>query len=184
MIPTQITDYSQFDQPPYLLQQFLESDVESFLSLFNEQFEAIEAAAYTFINGFSIDLAYGNMLDVWGLRLGLPRSGYTDATYRQLLQVQAYINNSRGNAEKVILAVKTLFGATEVHYIPDPPAKIQVEQDGAADLFIYNNLVTEVPDNIVTNTGDQIVLTEVNKAEQIIFQEIAPAGVGLEIVYI
>jgi hypothetical protein len=183
MIPTIITDYSQFDVPPYLLEQFKLTDVQKFVSLFNRQFEDFERAAFTVINGFSLQNAFGNMLDVWGIRLGLPRSGRDDPSYRTLLLVQAYINNGGGTAEELITAMRALFQVDYAGYVFNPPAKVQILEAGSLGIYVYNEWVDEFGDIMVTENNEILLFQEPDPAEQIILNEIMPAGVGLEIVF-
>lgn len=183
MIPTQIKDYSQFDMPPYLLQQFVGTDIQKLCSIFNKQFEDLEDAIFTLINGFAIANAYGNMLDVWGIRLGLPRSGRDDPSYKTLLLVQAFINNGGGTAEELITAMKALFQVNYAGYVFVNPAKVQINESGSLGIFVYNNWILDTDERLVTDLNEQLIFQEPDPAEQIILQEIMPSGVELIINY-
>ena len=183
MMPVQITDYSIYDLPPYLLQQFVGTDIATFCRIFNRQFNDFEAAAFTIINGFSIANASGNMLDVWGIRLGLSRQGLPDANYATLLQVQAYINHGVINVETLLTVIRALFDTTNVKYIPNYPAKVTVNEAGALGLFLYVNWVDNGMNQLVDNLGDILLLQELDSAEPTLLAEIMPAGVGLIINY-
>ena len=183
MMPVQISDYSTYNVPPYLLEQFRGSDIQKFISLFDRQFNDIEAAAFSFINGMSLDSAYGDTLDVWGLRLGLTRNGREDVSYRTLLKVQTFINNASGNAETIITAMRALFNVSIVHYTLDSPAKVHIDEAGAMVLLVYDPWVTDAGEYLRTDTNDQLVIAEVDTAEQVVLQEILPAGVLLEITF-
>jgi len=183
MIPIQITDYSQFDKPPYLLQQFIGTDIQNFVSIWNSIFEKFEAAAFTFINGMSIALATGNMLDVWGLRLGLSRYGRLDASYRTLLQIQAFINGGDGTAEELIAAMRVLFNVSKAYYSVPTPGVAQINQNGGLGIYVYNDLIDNAGNLIVTDTNDQLELQQEDASSQTILAEIVPSGVGLLVNY-
>ena len=182
MIPTKIPDYSIFDQHPYLLQQFVGTDIQKFCSIFNTCFNLFETAAFSFIQGFSLATATGNMLDIWGIKLGLPRYGRSDDSYRTLLQVQAFINGGTNTAEELIAAMRVLFNVTKAYYTQnagDP--SVTITESGAIGIYVYKYLVDSSGNNVVDSNNNMILSQTPDSSSQTILNEVVPAGVGLVI---
>lgn len=183
MIPTYISDYSIFDVPPYLLEQFRDTDVQKLCAVFNRQFQDLELAVFFLAIFMQLQYAQGVNLDTWGKRLGLPRNGRDDDSYRALLLLQGYINNGSGDAETLIRAMRVLFNVDKAHFTFDPPAKIiiTIPPTSQTGLYVYSEAEFDDGSDWYTDQNEQFYFREADNAEAIVIQEVLPSGVGLTI---
>ena len=78
-----------------------------------------------------LNTAQGVQLDGLGQILGLERTpGESDASYREALQFQIFVNQSHGTPEEVIKILKFLTDATKVWYSEVYPAAYQMATNG------------------------------------------------------
>lgn len=98
--------------------------------------------------------ASGAQLDGIGEIVGVSRLGSTDEEYRELIDFKIFLNQSNGEPETLIRALKTLTGSANVTYEESYPAGVVLTFDG-----------TSIPDDLVTK-----------------IEQIAPAGVSLTII--
>jgi hypothetical protein len=183
----QITDYSVYDVPPYLLQQFVETDVESAMSIFNPQFEAFENAAYGFFAGLHPTNAIGAQLDLIGVDLEIDRNGLGDDSYRNLLFLKGEIDTSGGTPETIIETIKIVYKATIVHYSVTSACNVKIQQNGSLGLLIYLDAVFNDGDYIglgAENSGVTLQFTGPDLAAQAIIEDVIPAGVNVTITQI
>lgn len=71
----------------------------------------------------SINTAVGTQLDGIGQILGLERGGLNDDDYRIALKFQAFLNQSKGEPETLIAALKVFTDSTKVHLYEIFPAE-------------------------------------------------------------
>jgi hypothetical protein len=107
----------------------------------------------------SIDSAIGAQLDGLGDILNVPRAGQTDVEYRFSLKLKVYLNRSSGQPETIIVFIADITDSSVVRLMERYPGKIRLEVNGTNVIPIFPTLV-------------QIV------------QQLAPAGVGVQVVYI
>lgn len=122
-----------------------------------------QALLFSIINNFLLDTAIGVQLDIIGKIVLLDRNGRGDDSYRTLLKVKIKINNSSGQPEIIIRAVRELYNATFVKYkqIPGDIAVINILQDGEINLFEDYEGTTEDDYNLTFDTfGEFNLLTE------------------------
>jgi hypothetical protein len=94
---------------------------------FSEMAQDIEATLFEIAKFRLLPYATGHQLDVLGVLIGggnAPRLGRSDTDYRQLLIAQTFINQSRGEPERLTAALKALTGATWTAYYEYQPASI------------------------------------------------------------
>jgi hypothetical protein len=87
----------------------------------------------------SIKTAIGLQLDGLGQILGLARIiGQSDASYREDLIFQIFLNASSGTPEQIIKAAKYFTGASQIWYIDNFPAAYFIESNAPANLYPPN----------------------------------------------
>ncbi len=175
-----ITDYSQYDRPPYLAEQFVGTNLSEALKGSDHQAEDLETAAYDVLTKIWIDTAEGAQLDLVGKHLDLPRQARDDASYRTLLKVKAEVNISSGQPEVLLKVSKTLYNATEAEIKFRYPAKVELWQDGDIGLYLFFDLADDEGDIIALGDGSDTL--EVSLPDDIaegLLTDILPAGVGL-----
>jgi hypothetical protein len=177
----QIQDYSEFNKPPYLLEQFVGTDVEKLAAVGDSQFNEFEEACINMLSGMWIDNAQGVQLDVIGIHVNLPRYGRDDATYKTLLKIQAFVNAHGGTPEALIMAVQTLYDASMVHYIPRYPAMVEISHDGAIGYYILSDIIDNNGNFLVDNHGNHIASSAYEEITDDILYGILPSGVNLAI---
>lgn len=177
----QISDYADFNQPPWLIQWMADGDVGKIAAATDRQFNDLETVLFQFLDEFGLDSATGDRLDIWGSILNVSRADRNDDNYRTLLMLKAHLNQATGTPEDLITAIATLFAATDVVYTPDFPAKVVIEHDGTEGLAAEFDWVTGGGDFMVTGGGDQLVFEVSDPILDNLVQEIVPAGVGLTI---
>ena len=177
----QINDYKALNTPPYLIEQFKGSTFQDFIEAFDRQFNELEQAAFDVLLNMWITTAVGEQLDVLGLLFDLDRLGRDDESYRTLIALAAKINTGSPTPELLIEAVKGVYGATTVNYIPDYPAKVIIEQDGSSGLFLLDDLETIGGTLIETIGGEQIQIRIPDTAAEGLVELTVPAGVGLTV---
>ncbi len=178
-LPEQITEYSDYNTNPWLIEFFKESNITEILKANDNQFNELEEKLYDFFTKIWLDIAKGEQLDVLGIHVGFDRLGYDDESYKTLLRAKIEINISSGEPERLISAFRTLFQTENVEYTPVYPAKIRMWSDGDFILLIFDDLVTDTSDNIVDNNGNQIILGTSDISQLIILLGVVPSGVGL-----
>lgn len=174
-------NYSEFQKPPFLLQQFLETDVQRVLDIHAAGLQKLEEAAQRFFIDLWIDTAAGAQLDVLGKHLVVDREGRNDDSFRTVLKLKAFINVGGGTPETIIETVRKVYNATVIHYIPDYPAGIIIQQNGQIGLYIDSFIETDSGDLMVTNLGDSLVFSEPDSITENLLEAITPSGVSLTI---
>ena len=112
----QVTDYNERNLP-LVLEQFKNSpNVIKLISIFNDQVEALEGAAFEVRDYFWIDTAEGTQLNTIGDILNTPRDGRNDTEYRLYLREVIALNFS-GTPEDIINVLLTLFNFTSPVYL-------------------------------------------------------------------
>ena len=178
---TQITDYDTIIDN--LRIQFFDKSnlVEGISKGDNPQYIELEQLYFNLRDRRLLDTAEGVQLDILGEILNLDRFGRDDASYRTLLKLKVDINTSFATPEILIKSVKLLYGATVVNYIPDYPAGVEIEQNGAGGLFVLNNLIAIDTNNLVTISGDNLTTRENDTIAQDLIDAVVPAGVSVTI---
>lgn len=175
---TKIDNYSNFNTPPYLLQQFKDTDVQKLLEAIDPQYNELETALLDLMKKVWIDTAEGQNLDVLGIHLGLDRAAaYLDEQYRIMLKIKSKVNASKGTAEALIEAVRYLYNATEIQYKIHHPGVIQILQNGFSIALNYYSLADDVDDLFITDGGDSVVVSfEANENANILLSDLIPVG--------
>lgn len=120
MIPDKIAEYADYNSPPFLLQQYVDSDVEKLVAVFDPQYNELEDMFFDFFTKIWLDWATGVLLDVLGVHLGLLREGRTDTEYREVLKIKGFLNRTAGTPETTIAIMRSLFGGTDIIYRQPP----------------------------------------------------------------
>lgn len=184
MAVTQITNYSELNTNPFLIEFFKDSNMTGILEACDQQFNDLEASMFSFFSEMWIADAVGAQLDVLGEHLQLSRNGRSDVDYKSLLLVKAQVNVKSGEPETIIKIARELYGATSVLYTPDYPGKFTLTHNGTLDFFIQDDAAWENDDGWELENGDDLEFqTEDTAAKEFIFNAI-PSGVGIEIIVV
>ena len=175
----QITDYSQFNANPWLIEFFRDSNVIGVLSATDQQFEELEQVLYDMLVELWIDNAEGEQLDVLGVHVGIDRDGRNDSSYRTVIKAQIEINISSGEPEALIKAVQVLFNTTNVLYTPEYPAKVRIWTDQDLPITFTSNMVDHLGNQLVDNLGNSIITESSNDSALSVLLGVVPSGVGL-----
>ncbi len=182
MTVEKINDYSSFNVPPYLLEQFRGTDVEKLLAAIDSQFNALENAIYDMFTSMTdLDNAVGKQLDVLGIHLGLERNDKSDAEYRSLLKTKIYIDTSGGVAEVIIDAIRMLYGASEIHYTVPTAKNIVISQDGLIGLLSYWNIRLDDDSFMVDFDGNALLFSSEDEGSVTILESVIPTGTSLTV---
>ena len=179
--------YSTFNRPPYLLQQFVGTEVQKLAGAFDSQYQAVEAAIHDLLAGLYPTGAVGNQLEVLGKIVGLSRENAPDDVYRIYLLVKAALNVNPVTPESAIRAVKAILNATEVHYTANYPAAFYLSHNGDRlpfVLFHWDVGGGTGVDLLVNEVGDYIDLTVENPEVIDALKAMAPVGVLLDVEHI
>lgn len=175
--------YSELNEPPFLLEQFRETEVQKLAMVPDRQFQDLEDAAHEFLSGMWIDGGFGAQLDILGKHIDLSRYGKNDTSYKTLLKLKARANTTGGIAPTLINIVRELYDATEIHYLEIYPAKIQILQNGSLGVTTVTDFELSSGDLLVDDTGEVIGVEEPDALPESILLDLLPAGVGLIIGY-
>ena len=181
-LPTQITDYSTFDVPPYLIEFFKGTDLAAYAAANDAQYDELERACFDVINQLWLDLAQGAQLDVLGAHLNLPRNGMNDTTYRLSLVLQASINRAAGTPEAILDLATIIFADPTPIYLPAYPAGFIIQPSPAASgvgIGTDYDLADNSGDTIVDNLGNTIEIALFTQFTPAQLYDIAPAGVQM-----
>lgn len=157
---------------------------EVILSSSDKQLNDLDVSGESLCCDMWIDTAEGVNLDIIGNYVGLQRFGRDDGSYRSLIKLKIDINVGSGQPELLIRAVKELYGATVVHYIPNYPAGVIIQQNGSIGLFILTEMEIDDGSFLLLDDGNPLFLREPNGSGESILDLIVPAGVELQIVSI
>jgi hypothetical protein len=97
--------------------------LRAYLTAYLSEFQVLEDVFKDLYLKRSLDSAEGAQLDGLGQILVLEREGRTDDEYRAALKFQAFLNQSKGEPETLIAALKVFTGATRVAVWELFPAK-------------------------------------------------------------
>lgn len=98
----------------HLLQQFKEKpNIESVLAVFLDENQQLENAIEGVLNGYNIDLAVGEQLDVLGRLVSQPRGSLTDDNYRGYIKAKIKINRSSGTLEEIYEIIRLVEGQAD-----------------------------------------------------------------------
>ena len=175
----EITNYSQFNKNPWLIEFFKDSNITSILEASDRQFEDLENALFTMLLYVWLDDAVGEQLDVVGIHIGINRDGRNDETYRTIIRAQIQINISSGEPEALISATRVLFNTLNVIYTSEYPAKVRIYTDASLPITLQNNIVDHLGNQIVDHLGNNIVSESSNPSALSILLGIIPSGVSL-----
>lgn len=177
-----IADYSDFNKPPHLMGYLTDSDLVNILSGMDVQFNQFEIAGQEFFSKLWLNSATGAQLDLLGVHLGFPRESRDDDSYRTLLRLITFLNTGSGEPETIIKAAKALFGATEVVYSPDYPAKFTLTINGSIFLYLFFDTNLDGGFVLQDQDGNNIILQELDSSANDLFQQLIPSGVGVTLV--
>lgn len=175
--------YSELNTPPFLLEQFRNTEVQKLAMVPDRQFQDLENAAHEMLSGMWIDDGWGVQLDIIGRHVDLARYGRNDTTYKTLLKLKARANTTGGTAPTLIDIVQELYNATEIHYSEVYPAKIQILQNGILGITTVTKLELSSGDELIDSTGEVIGIEEPDEVPETILLDLLTAGVGLIIGY-
>jgi hypothetical protein len=183
MTPVQITDYTTFDIPPFLIEFFKGTDIAAWAEALDEQYDEIEQACFDVMSNIWLDLAVGAQLDVLGRHLGLQRNGLDDVTYRILLKLKSYVNRAGGTPESAIQAMIAIFNVAKPVYLPlwtiGLPAAFAVSTPTQLGYGSMYDLVDQSGNTIIDQAGNTIELTQFVALAATQIAQIAPAGVNM-----
>lgn len=106
-----------------------------------------------------IDAGVGAQLDGIGDILVVSRDSMTDIEYRIQLRLKIFLNRSSSQPESIIAFIADITNSATVKFYENYPAKIRIEVDGDETLGIFTDIIQMI-------------------------NQLAPAGVGVEVVYI
>lgn len=96
-----------------------------------ERFATEDAIEYELYLAQWISTASGALLNAVGELVGEPRLGRSDDLYRLWIQARVRINRTQGTAADSYHLIRLIAGtATDVHYLPMPPAAYTIEVNG------------------------------------------------------
>lgn len=177
---TQITDYAEFNQPPFLIEYLRQdSDPLKLIQMQDQQFNELEQVFQDLFLKVHIATAEGEQLNNLGRILQVDRSGRNDPSYRTVLTGKAAANTKSGTPEVLLEVIREIYQATEAHYVSNFPAGFKIQQNGAYQLFLYGELMTDTGDNLFLSTGDQLYYSEADTISEQIILDLAPAGVEI-----
>ena len=146
---TTISDYSVYNQPPYLLAEFLGTNLVSILQVADFQFNELETCFMDLLTKTSLVNAVGIQLDIIGLDIGLARNGRSDVDYRVALYVQISLNISCGVSETLYTLLNFL-GCLNIQLGFYYPGKLWIMQDS---LFTQSDLRKYLSPLVVAGVG-------------------------------
>jgi len=169
-----ITDYSNFNRPPWLIEFLRERNITGILESADHQFNDLEQALFDMFTKLWIDYAEGEQLDVLGIHVGVDRNGLSDSNYRLLIEAKVQINISSGQPERVISAIRFLYDTNDIEYSPEYPAKVGIYVVGqtytipeallilqilpsGVGLILSEELVTEADEELTTEDDIQLL---------------------------
>lgn len=169
-----VNDYSKFNKPPWLIEFFKGSNIIGILEAGDKQFNDLENSAYDFFTKIWLEDAEGEQLDVLGVIVGINRNGRSDIDYKTALQMKIEINVSSGQPERLIQAVRLLYGKEEIKYNPNYPAKVRIyveDQEYTLEeaqillliipvgvgLILSEELTTETGEFLTTESGELLI---------------------------
>lgn len=124
---TKITDFLAQAKSRLLEQYKNKPNIENVLSIYSEQFDALETAFFQIDVARFVPTAIGVQLDQIGEIVGQPRNGITDDDrYRVLIYARIGINISEGEIERIIDVFKLITESEYVHLINLDHAHIQL----------------------------------------------------------
>lgn len=82
-----------------LLEQYKNTDVETFVKTFSSQFEELDKAIFKYLDNGLVDNAEGAFLDFIGNLVNQPRTSDDDVFYRKLIKARAIANASTGSRD-------------------------------------------------------------------------------------
>jgi hypothetical protein len=115
-----------------LLAQFKNKPlITGLLAVHAKQFQDLEDALWTILNGRPFPAAGGDALTRWGQTVGQlrPKTGTAstdDTVYKPQVQARIFTNTSNGKAEDIMRILRVL-GAVAVQYSEPAPASVLVE---------------------------------------------------------
>jgi hypothetical protein len=153
-----ISDYKVFNKNPYLLSQFLSSNLVGFLEASDDQWNALETVFYDVLTQTTLANAVGQQLDNIGVELSLSRGGLSDSAYRAALSAQASLLFATGVTETLYTLLRDLLGCTGVIIGFYFPAKLWVLQSsGYTDEEILTYIEWAIPAGVGLAIQDEII---------------------------
>ena len=90
------------------------TDIEALVRACGNSFQALEDAAFALLGGLDLSKLVGVALDRYGERLGVPRNGLDDDTYRAVMYGNIGAQYSDGTAAVVQVSLAQLFVADAI----------------------------------------------------------------------
>jgi hypothetical protein len=113
--------------------------------------------------------------------MNLPRNNKNDDSYRTLLKLKAVGFSAYGTTEQIIQAVKFLYNATDVEYIPDYPAGIIIRHNGIGGLYFNTDFIFNDSNSFVFSDGNQFAFQSLDTISENLLSIVLPAGVSITI---
>lgn len=110
------------------------TNVEKLVVALTSGFDSLEAAVQDLLAAWSVDTAYGALLDRIGAIVGEPRGGLDDATYRLRIRARVATNRSFGRTDDLLTIARLVLpdAAWVIEADPEPPAAGYIRVTGAA----------------------------------------------------
>lgn len=142
-----------------LIEQFESSEnLKTLLGIYVKQIQKLEFNVNNILQSRNLAVASGAQLDIIGERVGEPRNFKNDVDYKDAINFKIFLNNSSGEPEVLIAALKRFTNATRVsYYEPYPATALLVFQSP----FLPPSNLQEKMEQIAP-TGVQILLGFVN----------------------
>lgn len=126
-----------------LLKQWREGpNLRALCSVLGTRYDEFRTAAVAVLDGFDLDTAVGEQLDMIGAVVDLPRLGDDDTRYRLALRVWALAMASHGWADEILTIVRTFIGAIPtLTLVPLPPMGYRLDVNVLAPTDLARLLV-------------------------------------------
>lgn len=132
-IISQITNHDDQAKNRVITQYKDSVNLNKIISVYTQQIQEFEDAAFALINERTLDGSIGFQLDQMGTILDEIRNGLDDDDYRIVLKAKIAENVSEGTPEDLIGIFKVLLNPEEVHYNEIYPAGFELTAIGDQD---------------------------------------------------
>lgn len=142
-------------------------NIQNIVRAFVEQIQNAEDTARDLFLFLSIETATGDNLDSIGEIVNVERTSLDDTIFRQDILFQIYLNNSSGQPDVIIQAVRDLLDASQVYYSELWPAKVRLHAivDSTPTIDFQDKMKKIVPAGVdfqltFTYYGDKVFIVD------------------------
>lgn len=111
-----------------LIEQFEDKpNINKLVAIFAENFQELEEVIDSLKSVRDLNTATADRLDILGDIVGVSRGTMDDDDYREAIRLQIFVNQSCGEPETIIRALRAFARTTAIHYKEVHPGKILLE---------------------------------------------------------